>query len=257
MSSSEFGRTFNECVFCGSGPTTSEHVFSGWAGRELAPPGLDPVRHTMTHAGKTVREWSAPGIDVQLMGPCASCNSGWMSRLEKRAKRLIIPMLDEKTCVLGPADQTTLAVWAITKLMMFQLYHPAPVGVPTDHFKELYRDHTRPPGPNTMVWLSRYDPQDDAGRYYAAPLRRDQRSPTEGYIAVFNVGQVMFVGTSNSSPEPTVENPQHALLRIWPTAKKTTVTWPPGNLCFDLRGFHGIVDSFMVDDVSPVTEAAA
>ena len=140
--------------------------------------------------------------------------------------------------------------------MMFQLYHPADPGVPPEHYGELLRNHERPPGDNTMVWLTRYDPRDSAGRYYAASLRRDEGSPTKGYIGVFNIGQVMFVGTSNSDTEPTVENPQPGLLRIWPTVKKSKVTWPPGNLCFDLDGFHAIVDSFSVDEISPLGEAA-
>lgn len=210
----------------------------------------------MTHAGQTVAEWSAPAIDVQLKAPCEECNTGWMSRLENRAKRLIVPMLRGETVVLGWQEQVTLATWTINTLMMFQLFHPAQPGVPPEHYSELFKNHSRPPGDNTMVWLSRYDPRDAAGRYYAAPLRRDKSSPTEGYIGVFNMGQAMFVGASNSSSEPTVENPQPALLRIWPTAKGSKVMWPPGELCFDLKGFRGIVDSFIVDELSPVDEAA-
>jgi hypothetical protein len=256
MKSYEFGRTFDECVFCGDSPTTLEHILSGWANRHLTQPSVEPVKHSMTHADRIVAEWDAPGIDIQLKAPCEGCNSGWMSRLETAAKCLIVPMLSGETVVLDRQAQTTLATWTITTLMLYQLFHPADRGVPPEHYGALYEDHTRPPGKNTLVWLSRYDPRDDAGRYYAAPLRRDRSSPTEGYIGVFNLGQVMFVGASNSSVEPMVEVPHPALLRIWPTAKKRPVSWPPGKLCYDLRGFHGIVDSFMVDDVPPVSEAA-
>jgi hypothetical protein len=74
-----------ECIFCGTAPTTKEHIFSGWLSVILLE---DPARLALplTHKlrGESgVRTWvGGRAIEIAAKCVCVGCNAGWMNELE-------------------------------------------------------------------------------------------------------------------------------------------------------------------------------
>src|SRR3954451_16688343 len=93
------------CIFCERSGMSKEHVFSDWINDVLPPDG--------THNRIRIRGFDAAGgtaspfHDVTAHrqgGPakltarvvCQRCNSGWMSKLQARAKSVLIPLINGK-----------------------------------------------------------------------------------------------------------------------------------------------------------------
>ena len=94
---------------------------SGFLTRKLTSAlKMKKLLRTERQAGFVARD--LPNVKVPV---CASCNSGWMSRLENEAKRAIGPyLLGSETFVkLGHDDLVSLAGWA-AKTLHGLLAHP-------------------------------------------------------------------------------------------------------------------------------------
>jgi len=57
-------------------------------------------------------------ITKKIRAVCTSCNNGWMSQLEERAKPLLLPGLTGNDVSLSPADQQILSEWAFAKALI-------------------------------------------------------------------------------------------------------------------------------------------
>jgi hypothetical protein len=60
-----------------------------------------------------VKKWTGHTINTTVRAFCKSCNNGWMSDLESKAKPILEPMLTGTPKALGTSDQTLLATWVI------------------------------------------------------------------------------------------------------------------------------------------------
>lgn len=140
------------CLFCRVALTgknaTNEHVMPQWVLRELgiadriiSPAGWHrdrvPVRRT--------HSWSR----LVISDVCENCNSGWLSDLENRAKR-IIPSLanaERALTVLLDDENILLARWAVKTAFLLQRTAGIPAIVPIDTFYALAQQPSvLPPG---------------------------------------------------------------------------------------------------------------
>jgi hypothetical protein len=235
------------CVFCGSGPTTEEDIWPQWVSRALLPQGQE-FEHDLSEEDATLEKWSAPGFDVRAKVVCEKCNSGWMSRLETRAKKLLLPLMLGESRTLDRGDQMTAAVWVAKTVMMFELIHPPSAGIPRGQYGELFRDHTRPPA-RTAVWLGRLDPEEAHRAFYKHRALRPPGVPglivgNKAYAASFTVGQLVLLAFGHAVDEyVAVEDEEPGLVRVFPQERGVAV-WPPPEV-FSLRGFLSITDAFV------------
>ncbi|HWU21539.1 MAG TPA: hypothetical protein VN088_08440 [Nocardioides sp.] len=110
-----------------STPAAAE-LLSGTHGERIKPP------FSVTRKGDDGKYASVPVLQTALakwlpnlkVPVCASCNGGWMSRLEMRAKALLEPfMLDGAFSQMSTDDQDALAAWATKCWMAYALIRPA------------------------------------------------------------------------------------------------------------------------------------
>jgi hypothetical protein len=93
------------CVFCGGQPVTREHAFPLWTREHL--PGHGTLQYE-----RGEREWSNDGLVITVTRVCSTCNGGWMSRLENRAKALLADSITgRERCEWTPRAQRTIAAW--------------------------------------------------------------------------------------------------------------------------------------------------
>jgi len=145
------------CVFCGGSPTTKEHLWPDWGRRLIAD---DENLHHRQHARQEGRapidrEWLTPPFRTTVSAVCAECNNGWMSRLEGRAKPMLLPMLERRGRELHREGQRTLAAWGLKTAMMSEhtLGSEKRV-VPDDDYADL-REHGQP-SERVVVWMATY-----------------------------------------------------------------------------------------------------
>ena len=105
-----------DCFFCGRhGKPTREHVIPRWLAQYLDNDiGVDGG--LWIRSGEPLERlpliWRRR-TDLILRRVCASCNSGWMSRLESDAQQFLRPLIAGETIKLTPTSRLVLSRWAL------------------------------------------------------------------------------------------------------------------------------------------------
>ena len=232
-----------KCIFCGEFEVSKEHVLPDWL-KELFPRD----EHS-THTFGTIDPSSiigAPRI-VQTKRPghsgtvkvrvvCESCNNGWLSRLEKTAKPILIPLINGERCGLTLEKQMTIATWAAKTVMTAEHLRPREKGVSQAERSGL-KEHLIPP-PYWTVWLVEYDGEawrnlgmhQGRGRLQKSPIRSPTAKSHYIHATTLGIGRVVFlvVGTTwESAPEVFRRFDGRGLFRIWLPLPRS-ILWPPG-----------------------------
>jgi hypothetical protein len=77
---------------------------------------------------------------------CESCNSGWLSRMQQRAKRHLIPLIRGEKTALGKEAQEAIAAWcAMATMTGDYLHHDATAVAITQGERDWFRDNLTPP----------------------------------------------------------------------------------------------------------------
>lgn len=222
------------CAFCGSRPLTREHVWPDWLRKLIAPDAVTHRRTTEVEFSVVEdREYPSRPFNVTVRAVCAECNSGWMSRLEERAKPLLLPGLHGRGKQLAAGGQETLATWAFKTALVFGKTLRDRPAMPDEHYRHLF-EHQRPPE-QCVIWMGAYGgPR--AGFLQAAGMaisRRgellDSGSRPNIYVCTITIGPLFFQVLSGSDAEAfdvtTVRWGDPRIRVIWPVGE--TFTWSP------------------------------
>ena len=121
-----------KCIFCHSGNLSKEHLWPDWAS-PLLPPSLDNRNSQQLRITENTHLVKPPEFKVRqgslwttkLRVVCASCNNGWMSALENKAKPILIPMIDTKSSHDLSADHMLiLSQWITLNIMVLDQHNP-------------------------------------------------------------------------------------------------------------------------------------
>src|SRR5712691_7894058 len=112
------------CIFCGGAGLSKEHVWPVWT-QDYMP---------FTHIEKSMRREDFDNnkqvtrvMTTQQQGHmsttkarvvCKRCNNGWMSRLEKKAKPILIPLIRGEKKTLDKESQKIVAAWIAKTVMV-------------------------------------------------------------------------------------------------------------------------------------------
>jgi hypothetical protein len=115
----------SNCVGCGKPFTeverSREHILPGWLAQEVEQPGLNlnQYRHNEDKDEDELLRSHDLGSFV-IKNVCSACNNGWMSRLEGRAKPLLLDLMNMKASLLqlSREHRTTVSAWAIKTAFM-------------------------------------------------------------------------------------------------------------------------------------------
>jgi hypothetical protein len=232
------------CVFCGGSPVTAEHVWPGWLTRAAPAPRplVTQLQRRTDHtrrAQPAPRQWVAPAYSVTVRVPCASCNNGWMSELEKATRPLLEPMLHGDVRILDQERQAQLAAWAFKTTAMLEFTYPQERAIQAADLEWLF-EHQEPPA-SVRIWIASYrgvernvfyrhdvmqlgrPAEDTVGMRHDAPL-----PPPVAYGVTFGVRHVAFQLFGTTRPSLRVHHEgiaAQAFEQIWPT--RTAFTWPP------------------------------
>jgi len=220
------------CIFCGSTPTSNEHVFPRWLSAVLAkdPRGLRlPFTHNLKAVSGTVTWEGNRAIEVKAKCVCEACNGGWMSELEGEARPYLEPMIRDQKVVLSAEAQRIVGAWACLKAVVARYAHSPPEPVEREWLDWLYAHH-RPP-PSWYVWMTSYNGGHPI--YYEGhditvefPGVDHVRTP-HGLLTTIVAGYLALkvLGIRVGSPQ---SRGRDSLIRIWPPSD-ISVYWSSEN----------------------------
>jgi hypothetical protein len=106
------------CPFCRINHRSKrgEHIIPKWMSLQF-PDAKWEIEDQLT---KHVRK-STKYIHLTTPKPCARCNNGWMSDLEKAVKPILVPLIQGETSTLTPPNQISIALWLVKTAMVYDL----------------------------------------------------------------------------------------------------------------------------------------
>jgi hypothetical protein len=116
----------DSCVFCGRTPVTKEHLWPDWLRREAGLRGGFEFRIEQDADAVETRDvrFTRPPFTQVVRAVCATCNGGWMSKIEANAKPILQDLIYANGTTLDPDAQRKLATWAFLKACVFEELHP-------------------------------------------------------------------------------------------------------------------------------------
>ena len=229
------------CIFCGGTEMSKQHIWPAWAARMLNEDG--PWRHFMQteHDGEKLdpRSWLRDPFEETTNAVCRTCNNGWMSALEDRAKPHLEAMLRLETRELDPEGQGTLAAWALQTALILVHTQGAKHGVASKQEHAFLREHGEP-STNIKVWIAAYTGEHpataqisgvDRRKRPAGPLPNPARGSRHIWSVTHSFGPVLFVifGTDLPGFADRVNIPLPDVQIIRRDAE--VVTWSPSPCC--------------------------
>ena len=223
----------NACIFCGrTGKLSAEHVFPDWSQPYLTSPhGQGTHERTILHADGTKDEVSHRGdpATITVRAVCEPCNTGWMSRLESKAKPFLLSMIQGHTRTYHPAGQKLLAMWAVkTALVSGSKLKPR---TPESFYSALFT--AQKPPDKTLVWLiATPRPYFTYVDYRPLKVSKTDEPPVtteNAYAALLGIAHLAFyvVGWSDNEPDlDPLKSFEKSMLPLWPIQNRTQ-TFPP------------------------------
>ncbi|MEX2254937.1 MAG: hypothetical protein WEC34_05830 [Acidimicrobiia bacterium] len=231
------------CAFCQTyGQLTKEDPIPLWVNQVLKPyvgPGRQIISqrgkhrmHAVTHMHeKPVGSFSSMKVPVV----CVTCNTGWMSRLQKAAKPILKPMILGSAVVLSETDQEVIAKWATMTALMFDKYEHHHSVTPAEMLHAFYE--TREVPPETRLWVAKRDLEEGSvvshiRTIFAVTDTNDALSEDRPYSQVLTVSLgnlvvqiAVVVELGIGVPYSRDPAAQVFCSEVWPIER--AVRWPP------------------------------
>ncbi len=241
----------DRCIFCQQiRKMTSEHIWGQWV-QDYVPRtankhdlGNVVVRKPGEPDPPQVRIRAGDPINAQVPVVCGPCNSGWLSGIQTRAKPLLIPLFDGRTCSLDESAQAIVASWIAMSTMTGEYISRDNVKVAVSQPDRTWLMNNRTPPLDWRIWIGRHKKIAPSGQWVHVTLPMtdsddlpevlsdDDRLPKLQTIA-FTVGQLFAVAMSCHYPGitgiwdwRTARRARTRLEQIWPV-KQMTLFWPP------------------------------
>jgi hypothetical protein len=243
------------CIFCRRpSKMTNEHVWGDWlkpyvdriANKHVLHQRLVGRLGTQDRERTQIRAGGSP-LHSKVPVVCVACNSGWLSRIQQRAKPYLLPLVEGRERILiGPRAQLAIATWATMATITAEFIHRrlASIAISNDA-REAFRNAQHPLG-NWRIWIGTYHRWRWDGCYVHAcqPIYFEGQTvipnveepniplPTTQW-STFIVGKLyVHVASSMTSPDliqkrdwRNAPRARDRLVQVWPL-KEGMIVWP-------------------------------
>jgi len=259
-----------KCIFCRNGNLSKEHIFADWL-HEYLPRTRSFTDHRVNHglddpygrkdvaAGKLAN--NGDPLSRKLRVVCASCNNGWMSRLQILAKPILLPFVLGKWRALDANETRIIANWITMFTMVIEFADPATAVVPVAQ-RELFAardDDARRPPMGWRMWIGLQEGNEsDFYHFGVASINpAELLSWNWAMITTFFIGRltVQAVRIDRLYPQPIDEYPKILnLVDLWP--RPAVRPRAPGIVYFSMqssliRAFRNEIVGFLAPHNDP------
>jgi hypothetical protein len=233
------------CIFCGRSPTTKEDVWPTWL-TQYVPRDLKSYHGALAEIDpsgeitKTQKKWDGDPRSRRSQCVCRECNNEWMSRIQERAKPVVLKLAQAQSATLSIHDQKVLATWATMSAMTSEYIQPSTVAISQLDRERFYK--TKGPLKLWKIWIGNYSRENWRPHriHHAWPVRtrvRDEsklgaNAPPNTQTTTLIFGNLFLHVASTDIPNATGrmtfpdEVSDTIFKRIWP-ARSGTIRWPP------------------------------
>jgi hypothetical protein len=151
------------CVFCNGTGLTKQHVWPDWL-KNVIPRDNNQHSQFLTHVSLKDPELVVVQPDVlvrqghagtrKIRNVCASCNNGWMSKLEGDVKSILTSLILNDVVRLGIESQKNISAWVVMTTIMQEYTDLKTQAIPAIHRKYLMENGIPPEG--WEIWIGRY-----------------------------------------------------------------------------------------------------
>ncbi len=243
----------NTCIYCGRRGVSKEHVIPAWLGKYVSQnEPTNSLGYKLYGFGSRVidedhLERPGDGHTVKVRRVCESCNNGWMSQLQERAKPLILDMLSGAPLALHKRFQTNLAAWSAMTFMAGDFRRAVSAAISQEDRNYLMKVGRAPK--NWRIWVGRYEREQAAllfahnalrvstPRHPVADSTDDELPPPNSQASSVIIGNIFLTCISSSASDLHHYwkfTPRNAALldQIWPV-ETPRIAWPPERTMVD------------------------
>lgn len=224
------------CIFCGGLGLTKEHIWPDWLSGHLQSEspyhlyGTGIKTSDKKHTEQISRRTGSI-LSRKLRIVCGYCNNGWMSRLQNKAKPILLPLITgaSQNFSLASADAKVIAAWATMFTMVVEFADPKTIAVSEEERKEF--SISQEPKRNWNIWFglgpkeSKDKPWDFMHYGWSVEAFPDNEEMTARYRAqstTFLVGTIFFLTYSSDTTmldfDPNKLADAAGIRPIWPNA---------------------------------------
>lgn len=179
-----------KCIFCDGYGVTKEHIWAKWLNpylpknvinHEFASEVIFPdrsVHHTKIRSGSAQ--------SGRLRRVCLSCNTGWMSELQKKTQPILLPLILGQTSVLHRKAQTTLSAWIAMFVMVAEFLDKTGTKVAISPKDRLFLKSDLVAPSNMKVWIGYFEKDKWKGVWTHAtiPISDEDHVPQRSSLGV-------------------------------------------------------------------------
>jgi len=213
------------CVFCGQKGVTKEHVWPLWLRAIFADSGSTHIIQSERASGNRNYHGNLLGATVRIV--CASCNNGWLSRLEQKSMKLLSNMIRGGYRQLEAADQELLSFWCVkTGLILDRV--SSPPTIPPRHGLLIFSK--RRPVDHCHIWLTSCKETKPVMSHFLQPMSSEiQGKIFPAYLQTFRIesftAQILW-SESRQAVDSVAGRPDSLdHTHIWPPCNGV-VEWP-------------------------------
>ncbi len=226
------------CIFCGSTPTSAEHLFPAWVGRLFEKKGISGEHSAGTSNRGLLRQWkNNRPLQYVIKVVCRKCNNGWMSDIEKNAIRIISAMITGganpfNPILLDEEMKNCVSVWLALRAVVFWYFEKGLQELPSSWLNEI-KDHGRCPrgwsiwiGANNGVVASHYMEKTSEIEMYDG----EKVVVHQGLVMSGNLGHFVFkvLASRESERGMSFRRPEY-IARTFPSNHQSCV-WLPSSI---------------------------
>jgi len=120
-----------------------------------------PVENERYSKGHLTRQGDPASQRLRVV--CKKCNTGWMSRLQQKAKPIMLPLINDEWRELDVDSQRILAAWITMFTMVIEFAHPMTAGVTAEH-RRLFLNNQQPL-PTWLIYFGTFQGKDWSGDF--------------------------------------------------------------------------------------------
>ncbi len=235
--------TQKRCIFCRQSGLSREHIFGDWLRAIFPRSSADTHLHGMTTWGqaKSGKIYAMPTLKIEqghsgskkVKHVCKACNNGWMSRMEMRARPILMPLIQGTFHKLSVFDQKSLAGWVAKTIMVAEFTYPDRVAVSEDDRLRMYA--SQEPSDNWKIWIAHYNGIKHSRlsiSYHGCalgpsePPAPDNTTPANTQFTNIGMGHLFIHASSTTTRADFQFDDETFFRRIWPPTDRDLI-WPP------------------------------
>jgi hypothetical protein len=146
------------CIFCNGPRLSKEHVWADWLKAYIPmemtkhSTGIAIVNKTNTESSIKPNTGDPRRRTIRVV--CKTCNEGWMSKLQEKAKPFLLPLIKGERTVLGEEAQKVIAAWAAMAIMVAEFFVQHRSAIPYTERESLRQTQTVPE--NWKIWVGNF-----------------------------------------------------------------------------------------------------